>query len=224
MVSHRPRERKCIYCDAKADSLEHVIPHWIPEHFGLSGEVMTHNQAVGITRVGGVRFGDFAARIYCGTHHEHINRTIENNPTRELIKRLFRGTAGTLDRNDQTLLAAWAAKTCYAQWGMVRRRRGIPIAHRRYLMENGKPHPSVFVSVSHCTGERIRVIYATSVRAAARSLPEAPSGGRWQGSAASRSRTSGRHQRSRSLKAGPSAATRTPALFSRSPSPTVGRA
>lgn len=109
-MSHQPRERNCIYCDAKADSLEHVIPHWIPEHFGLSGEVMTHDRAIGITKVRRVWFGDFAARIYCGSHHEQINRTIENKPTRELIKRLFRGTADTLDRPEQTLLAAWAAR------------------------------------------------------------------------------------------------------------------
>jgi hypothetical protein len=159
-MAYQQRERTCIYCQMKADSLEHVIPKWIPKHFGLSGDVMTHDRAIGIGRIGGARFGDFAARIYCAAHHKHLNRTIENRPTRELIKRLLRGTADTLDYSDQARLAAWATKTCYAQWGMLRRRYGIPIAHRRHLIEYGEPHPSVFVSASRCTGDRIRILFA----------------------------------------------------------------
>src|SRR5437870_4472670 len=84
------------YCDARADSLEHVIPRWMPKHFGLSSEVLTHDRARGLRRWGGVPFGNFAARIYCDQHHERINRLIENKSTRELIKQLFPGTATTL--------------------------------------------------------------------------------------------------------------------------------
>ena len=159
-MAYQPRPRTCIYCDAKADSLEHVIPKWIPTHFGLSGEVVTHNRAIGMNRWKGVLFGDFASRIYCDSHHKLINRLIENRATRELIKRVFLGEATTLTRAEQTRLAAWAAKTCYAQWGMVRRRWGIPVGHRQHLLETGEPHPSVFVSISHCTGDRVRVIFA----------------------------------------------------------------
>ena len=107
-----------------------------------------------------MRFGDFAARIYCNADHREINRIIENRPTRELIKRIFPADAELLDRTDQVRLAAWAAKTCYAQWGMIRRRRGVPIAHRRHLIRPAEPHPSVFVSISRCDGDRVRVIFA----------------------------------------------------------------
>ena len=124
---------------------------------------MTHDRALGVTHVEGVRFGDYAARIYCEAHHKHINRTIENRPTRDLIKALFSGTATTLDREAQSRIAAWAAKTCYAQWGMVRRRQGVPISHRRCLVATAAPHPSVYVSISRCTGERVRVIFARQV-------------------------------------------------------------
>jgi len=159
-VAYQPRPRTCIYCEDKADSLEHVIPKWIPKHLGLSGEVMTHDRAIGVGQWQGVRFGDMAARIYCDAHHKLINRLIENRQSRELIKRLLPGGAETLSRAEQTLLAAWAAKTCYANWGRVRRRWGIPVEHRRHLLTTGEPHPSVFVSISHYTGERVRVIFA----------------------------------------------------------------
>jgi hypothetical protein len=159
-VNYKPRERNCIYCDSRANSLEHVIPKWIPRHFGLSGEVMTHDRAIGMNRWQGARFGDFAARIYCDPHHRQINRVIENKPTRDLIKKLFPGDAEVLNPDEQMRLAAWAAKTCYAQWGMVRRRWGVPLVHRRHLIETGEPHPSVFVSISHCTGDRVRIIFA----------------------------------------------------------------
>jgi hypothetical protein len=159
-VAHSSRPRTCIYCDSKADSLEHVIPKWIPKHFGLSAEAMSHDRAIGMSDMSGALFGDFAARIYCDTHHKTINRLIENRQSRELIKKLFAGGAEILDRDEQTRLAAWATKTCYAQWGMVRRRWGIPIAHRRHLIAIGEPHPSIFVSVSRGTGERMRIIFA----------------------------------------------------------------
>jgi len=159
-VSYAPRARKCIYCGERADSLEHVIPRWIPEHFGLEAEVMSHDQAIGITPGQRMLFGDYKARIYCHRCHRRINRLIENTQARELIKRLFPGSAATLDLDEQKLLAAWATKTCYAKWGMARRRRGIPIAHRRHLIETGEPWPSVCVSVSRSTGDRVRVIFA----------------------------------------------------------------
>jgi hypothetical protein len=156
----KPRPRTCIYCSAPADSLEHVIPRWIPEHFGLSGEVMTHSRAIGMSRWKGVLFGDFASRIYCDAHHKQINRLFENKPTHDLMKRLFPGRADTLSRDEQTRLAAWAVKTCYAQWGMVRRRVGVPKAHRAHLIDTGEPHPSVFVGISRSTGEEMKVIFA----------------------------------------------------------------
>jgi hypothetical protein len=137
-----------------------VIPKWIAAHLGLAGEAMTHERAVGITLMGGVPFGDFASRIYCDGHHKQINRLIENRQSRELLKGLFSGGATILDSVEQRRVAAWAVKTCYAQWGMVRRRWGIPIGHRRHLLQTGEPHPSVFVSISHSTGEKIRVIFA----------------------------------------------------------------
>jgi hypothetical protein len=137
-----------------------VIPKWIPRLFGLSGEIMNQDRAVGITSGQRIPFGDYAARIYCDAHHKLVNELIENKPTRELITQLFAGTALLLRPEDQTRLAAWAVKTCYAQWGMVRRRRGIPVSHRTHLIETGSPHPSVFVSISRSSGDWMRTIFA----------------------------------------------------------------
>lgn len=127
----------------------------------MEAEVMSHDRAVGITPGQRIRFGDYASRIYCDQCHVEINRLIENGETRRLITRLFSGEARTLDLDEQRLAAAWATKTCYAQWGMMRRTRGVPIAHRRHLIETGEPWPSVYVSVSRATGgDRNRIIFA----------------------------------------------------------------
>jgi hypothetical protein len=123
---------------------------------------MSHDRAIGITPGQRIRFGDYASRIYCDSCHRRVNQVIENARTHRVIKRLFPGNAETLNIDDQKMLAAWATKTCYAKWGMMRRRRGIPIAHRGHLIEKAEPWPAVFVSVSRSTGDRVRVIFARS--------------------------------------------------------------
>src|SRR5262249_44198166 len=129
-------------------------------HFDLGDEVMSHDRAIGIAPDQRIRLGDYASRIYCECCHRKINRLIENKPTRDLIKRLALGTAMTLDLDEQRQVAAWATKTCYAQWGMMRRRWGVPIAHRRHLIETGEPWPSVFVSVSRAAFDYVDVKFA----------------------------------------------------------------
>src|SRR5262249_44784869 len=122
-----------------ADSLEHVIPRWIARHFGLEAEILIHDRAIGITPNQRARFGDYTARIYCDDCHRKTNRMIENRETRELIKRLFPGHALTLDLTEQRRLTAWAVKTCIATWGRHRCHWGVPVAHRRHLIETGGP-------------------------------------------------------------------------------------
>jgi hypothetical protein len=161
-----PSSRTCIYCGAPATSKEHAIPKWIPRYFGLQREVMEHTRARGIPRIASVRFDDYAGRFYCRDCHTRVNRTIEN-PAIPVLKRLFPLGAGTLQPEEQQLLAAWGAKTAYAVWGRMQKRRGVAVAHRRQLIKSGSPHRHVYVSYSRCTGDRIRVIFArTEIKSA----------------------------------------------------------
>jgi hypothetical protein len=121
---------------------------------------MEHTRAKGIPRAYRTRFDEFTGKIYCGACHKVVNARIETAHARELLIDMFQGSARLLDLNDQRVLAAWGAKTAYAVWGRMQKPRGVPISHRRYLLEHSAPHPNVFVSYSRCTGERIRVIFA----------------------------------------------------------------
>src|SRR5919198_1631613 len=107
-------------------------------------------------------FGDFAARIYCTPHHKHVNRTIENHATRELIKSLFRGSAETLDRSDQTRLAIWATRPATpsggwcAEGGAFRSRTGgvssRPLNRiRPYSSPSRAPQQTAYGSSSRAT-------------------------------------------------------------------------
>lgn len=159
-MSLTPRPRGCVYCSDRANTLEHVIPKWVPRHFDLAHEVLNQDRAVGISSGQRIPFVDYAAYIYCARHHREVNDLFETKRTHDLLKKLFTGEADTLDGHAQRQVAAWAVKTCYAEWGKARRRRGVPVGHRRHLIETGEPHPQVFVSISRASGDWMRIIFA----------------------------------------------------------------
>lgn len=112
---------------------------------------MTHDTARGVSKAKHVRVDKFMAKIVCAPCHDIVNDTIEA-PAVDLLKDLMKAGARLLTVDEQGILAAWGAKTACMQWGMMSVPRGVPVAHRRYLIANGKPHPAVFVAYARFAG------------------------------------------------------------------------
>ncbi len=151
-------QRTCIFCPAPATEQEHVIPRWMPRFLELEGELMSHDTAIGLPRARHVRIDEYKARIVCGRCHDTITETIEN-PASRLLKELMTGAARLLSPDEQSLVAAWGAKTAATSWGRTQKRYGVPIAHRRYLIKHAEAHPNVFVGLTRCDGTHARVVH-----------------------------------------------------------------
>jgi hypothetical protein len=148
-------QRTCLFCSAAAEEREHVIPEWMPRYLGLEGQLMSHDQARGVTRAKHVRVDKFMAKIICSRCHDMVNDTIES-PAVSLLKDVMRAEARLLTVEQQRALGAWGAKTACMQWAMMQVREGVPIAHRRHLITNAEPHPGVFVAYARCAKGAVR--------------------------------------------------------------------
>lgn len=135
-----------------------MIPAWVPKHLALERELMSHDTAMGLPRAKHVRVDDYKAKVVCGKCHKLITNRIEA-PASELLKEMMTGKARLLTVEEQRLLAAWGAKTAATSWGRTQKRRGVPLAHRRYLIERAEAHPSVFVGFCRCDGGSVRVVH-----------------------------------------------------------------
>lgn len=154
-------QRTCIFCPAPATEYEHVIPKWMPKHLELERQLMSHDTALGVSRAKHIRVDDFKAKIVCGRCHDIITDRIET-PGSVLLKELMTGKARLLTVGEQRLLAAWGAKTASAFWGQTQRGRGVPVAHRRHLIEHAEAHPNAFVAFIRCDGTNARGIFGRS--------------------------------------------------------------
>jgi hypothetical protein len=130
----------------------------MPRHFELEGELLSHDRALGVTRAKHVRVDDFKAKVVCARCHDIITDDIET-PAAGPLKELMTGEARLLTVEEQQLLAAWGVKTAATSWGRTRRGRGVPVAHRRHLIERRRCHPNVFVGIARCDGSSVRAIH-----------------------------------------------------------------
>jgi hypothetical protein len=116
---------------------------------------MSHDKARGVSKAKHVRVDKYMAKIICARCHDVVNDTIEG-PAIALLKDLMNAGARLLDSDEQRTIAAWGSKTACMQWAMMQKRRGVPLAHRRHLIAEAEPHPSVFVAYARCAGGSIR--------------------------------------------------------------------
>lgn len=94
----------CLFCDAPANSKEHVIPEWISKRLGVK-DFLYPDRAVSPAHVRPrkqpISFASFRARIFCGDCNEHFGRL--EGAVIPLLVPMARGVVLSLDRDTQTL-------------------------------------------------------------------------------------------------------------------------
>jgi len=109
------REPTCVFCDAKADSYEHVIPAWISRRLGIktflsADETFVSDEA--IRRRQPISFANYRARVFCSGCNRHF-KDLEDAVIPLLVP-MARGRTLSLDETSQGQLALWAHKTAIA--------------------------------------------------------------------------------------------------------------
>jgi hypothetical protein len=109
------REPTCVFCEAKADSYEHVIPAWVSKRLGV--KTFLSADAAFVTdeatrRRQPISFASYRARVFCSGCNEHFKHL--EDAVIPLLVPMARGRTLSLDQNTLTLLALWAHKTAIA--------------------------------------------------------------------------------------------------------------
>ena len=141
---------KCIFCGGASGaslSKEHVLPDWLRELFPRTPYTHTHGVIswVGlspgtITPVTARRrkqghVSTRKVRVVCRKCNNEWLSSLEKR-TKSLLLPIIRGEKILLDRDNQLLLATWAAKTIMAAEFVDRTKIAIPQADRTSLMRN----------------------------------------------------------------------------------------
>lgn len=132
-------EKKCIFCGAQADSMEHVIPAWISKQLGIK-EMIDMDGSIQIgrqVRRQPISFASYRARIFCAGCNEHFHHL--EDEVIPLLVPMAKGIVMSLGPENQGLLAKWAVKTAMA---LLSAEPGdqemVPRAHRRTLRRENR--------------------------------------------------------------------------------------
>jgi len=147
----------CIFCGAKADSMEHVVPGWISRQLGIKKYLYPDGPMrrgdVGRARQP-ISFASFRARIFCKGCNEHF-KDLEDEVI-PLIVPMARGRSVSLDRETQAVLARWAAKTASALIATdPELREVVPIEHRRLIRDEGRLSTEIMVGLFAWRGDPV---------------------------------------------------------------------
>jgi hypothetical protein len=132
-------EKKCMFCRARADSMEHVIPAWIAKRLEIS-EQIEPRRALQIGRPPRrqpISFGSYRARIFCASCNEHFHH-LEDEVIPWLVP-MARGVPMSLGVDSQAVMARWAVKTAMALLSAEPGDQDIvPWPHREALRDGGR--------------------------------------------------------------------------------------
>lgn len=132
-------EKKCIFCGARADSMEHVIPAWIAKQLAISGQI-DPSRAMQIGRPPRrqpISLGSYRARIFCAACNEHFHH-LEDEVIPWLVP-MARGVPVSLGAESQAVIARWAVKTAMALLSAEPGDQDIvPWPHRKALKDSGR--------------------------------------------------------------------------------------
>jgi hypothetical protein len=145
----------CIFCGAKADSMEHVVSAWISKQLGIK-KFLYPDRAPRRGDVGRasqpISFASFRARIFCKGCNKHF-KGLEDQ-VMPVIVPMARGRSISLDRETQALLALWAAKTAIALIATDPKLRDlVPMEHRRAVREESRLPDDIMVGLCAWRGE-----------------------------------------------------------------------
>jgi hypothetical protein len=105
----------CVFCAARADSYEHVVPAWISKRLGIKNFLSANEAFVtdeAIRRKQSISFANYRARVFCSGCNEHFKHL--EDAVIPLLVPMARGRMLSLDQNSQALVARWAHKTAIA--------------------------------------------------------------------------------------------------------------
>lgn len=132
-------EKKCIFCGARADSMEHVIPAWISKQLGIKERIdMDGSIQIGRqVRRQPISFASYRARIFCAGCNEHFHHL--EDEVIPLLVPMAKGIVMSLAPDSQALLARWAVKTAIALLSAEPGDQGmVPHAHRTALRSENR--------------------------------------------------------------------------------------
>lgn len=165
-VSAAKRSPDCIFCGAKADSKEHLIPAWISKRLGIKDFLSERDAFIagGLPRrTQPISFASHRAEVFCEGCNAHF-KSLEDAVIPLLVP-MASGMAMALDRASQQLLSLWAAKTAIA---LLAGTEGlgdiVPTPHRRAIRDEAQVPGEVFVGFFGWSGGPIVATGSPSLR------------------------------------------------------------
>lgn len=152
-----PQRGLCFYCGCPATSREHAIPKWIPKHLKQTHLTLEHVQAHHVVRRKMIAFADYAGYILCEKCNHHALRPRENDVKPLLIPIMDGEDPRAFEANEQEILAGWGAKVAYNLLAIERKRRGVPKAHRTYLLRHATPVRNCLVAYGRYSAGGVRI-------------------------------------------------------------------
>ncbi len=151
-------EKLCIFCGARADSMEHVIPAWISKRLGIK-EIIEMDGSIQIgrkPRTQPISFASYRARIFCSecnTYFHHLEDEVI-----PLLVPMARGVVMSLGAESQGLLARWAVKTAIALLSAQPEDHDmVPLLHRTALRHENKVVADTWVGFFRWHGGTVMV-------------------------------------------------------------------
>ena len=145
--------RLCIFCNRKADSMEHAIPDWVAKRLGLENVKLFHDptSVIPTTRTQPIAVSSHRAEILCIGCNAHFGRLEEE--TIPLLEWMAKGRDLRLGADEQLLLAQWGAKTGYTLLAAEKETRTlVPREHMAWLRDNGEPHADCWLGYASWNG------------------------------------------------------------------------
>ena len=158
-VAPPPRKAaaRCVFCDEKADSYEHVVPRWISKRLGLRN-VLSADKAFIVgsdsspTRP--ISLASYRARIFCtgcNTHFKHLEDAVI-----PLLVPMAKGMTLSLGAESKAVLAHWAHKTAVSLVAATPGgARVVPEQHRRAIRDDGSPGQAAWIAFFAWQGEPV---------------------------------------------------------------------
>lgn len=150
------RGGSCIFCGARADSLEHVIPRWISKRLGIRDIISMEGsiQPGPHPRRQPVSFASYRALIFCTGCNTHFKQL--EDAVIPILVPMARGLTLSFGEAERALPARWCLKTAIA---LISAEPGdeekVPLAHRRALREEDRILADTWIGIFRWQGEPV---------------------------------------------------------------------
>lgn len=152
------RQTTCIFCNASADSKEHLVPAWISKRLGIKTFLVQGSTGGAVRpKPQPISFASHRARILCtgcNTHFKHLEDAVI-----PLLVPMARGRTLAINTDTQQVLALWAAKTAMvliaATDGL---QDAVPVHHRHTVRHDATVPDDVWVGLCPWSGDPLLAV------------------------------------------------------------------